>query len=131
MLDSLAGTFAAKGVEFDGMLKSGRTHMQDAVPIRLGQEFAAYGVAIAKGRKFLETAADGLRELGLGGSAVGTGINTHPDYRALGDRQPGADFRAEAHARRGHALGDAVECLHGGCERGVARDRARGDSHRQ
>jgi aspartate ammonia-lyase len=55
--------------------------MQDAVPIRLGQEFAAYGLAIDKGRKFATVAADSLRELGLGGSAVGTGINTHPDYR--------------------------------------------------
>jgi aspartate ammonia-lyase len=83
VLDSLAATFAAKGREFDGVMKSGRTHMQDAVPIRLGQEFAAYGIAIAKGRKSLALAADGLRELGLGGSAVGTGINTHPDYRAI------------------------------------------------
>jgi aspartate ammonia-lyase len=82
VLDSLAASFAAKGMEFDGVLKSGRTHMQDAVPLRLGQEFAAYGVAVAKGRRFLAAAADGLRELGLGGSAVGTGINTHPDYRA-------------------------------------------------
>lgn len=82
VLDTLAATFAAKAVEFHDVMKSGRTHMQDAVPIRLGQEFAAYGLAIEKGRKFLALAADSLRELGLGGSAVGTGINTHPDYRA-------------------------------------------------
>lgn len=82
VLDTLATTFAAKAVEFHDVMKSGRTHMQDAVPIRLGQEFAAYGLAIEKGRKFLALAADSLRELGLGGSAVGTGINTHPDYRA-------------------------------------------------
>jgi aspartate ammonia-lyase len=55
--------------------------MQDAVPIRLGQEFAAYALAIEKAKKFIVLAADSLRELGLGGSAVGTGINTHPDYR--------------------------------------------------
>ena len=78
-LDEIAATFAAKAQEFDGIMKSGRTHMQDAVPIRLGQEFAAYGLAFAKGRKFLALAADSLRELGLGGSAVGTGINTHPN----------------------------------------------------
>jgi aspartate ammonia-lyase len=83
VLDALAESFAAKAAEFDGVMKSGRTHMQDAVPIRLGQEFAAYGVAVAKGRRFLATAADSLRELGLGGSAVGTGINTHPEYRAM------------------------------------------------
>lgn len=82
VLDALAAAFAAKGREFDGIMKSGRTHMQDAVPIRLGQEFAAYGVAISKGSESLANAADSLRELGLGGSAVGTGINTHPEYRA-------------------------------------------------
>ena len=80
-LDEIATTFARKGVEFDGILKSGRTHMQDAVPVRLGQEFAAYAVAIRKAKSAIEHAADSLRELGLGGSAVGTGINTHPDYR--------------------------------------------------
>ncbi|HEX3940343.1 MAG TPA: aspartate ammonia-lyase [Acidobacteriaceae bacterium] len=82
VLDKLAASFAAKGREFHDVMKSGRTHMQDAVPMRLGQEFAAYGLAIAKGKQFLALAADSLRELGLGGSAVGTGINTHPDYRA-------------------------------------------------
>jgi len=82
VLDKLAATFEAKAKEFHDVMKSGRTHMQDAVPIRLGQEFAAYGLAIEKGKKFLTLAADSLRELGLGGSAVGTGINTHPDYRA-------------------------------------------------
>jgi aspartate ammonia-lyase len=81
VLDAIAETFAKKGVEFDGILKSGRTHMQDAVPIRLGQEFAAYGLAIRKAKRAIEHAADSLRELGLGGSAVGTGINTHPEYR--------------------------------------------------
>jgi aspartate ammonia-lyase len=80
-LDALAAAFAQKGTEFDGVMKAGRTHMQDAVPIRLGQEFAAYGVAIRKAGETLRQAADGLRELGLGGSAVGTGLNTHPEYR--------------------------------------------------
>ncbi len=81
VLDTLAATFRQKAQEFDGIMKSGRTHMQDAVPIRLGQEFAAYGLAIEKAKKFIQLASDSLRELGLGGSAVGTGINTHPDYR--------------------------------------------------
>ncbi len=80
-LDALAAAFAQKGTEFDGVMKAGRTHMQDAVPIRLGQEFAAYGVAIRKASEALRQAADSLRELGLGGTAVGTGLNTHPDYR--------------------------------------------------
>jgi aspartate ammonia-lyase len=83
VLDTLASTFRQKAAEFDGIMKSGRTHMQDAVPIRLGQEFAAYGVAIEKSKRSLLLASDALRELGLGGTAVGTGINTHPDYRNL------------------------------------------------
>jgi aspartate ammonia-lyase len=81
VLDHLAATFAEKAKAFHGIMKSGRTHMQDAVPMRLGQEFAAYGLAYEKGRQFLVLASGSLRELGLGGSAVGTGINTHPDYR--------------------------------------------------
>ena len=56
--------------------------MQDAVPIRLGQEFAAYGLAIEKGAKFLRQLPTSPARTGTGGSAVGTGINTHPDYRA-------------------------------------------------
>lgn len=81
VIDAMAATFEAKGKEFHGIMKSGRTHMQDAVPIRLGQEFAAYGVSMRKAVASIRHAADSLRELGLGGSAVGTGINTHPDYR--------------------------------------------------
>ena len=81
VLDSLAAAFEAKGKEFYGIMKSGRTHMQDAVPIRLGQEFAAYGMTIRKAIGSIRRASESLRELGLGGSAVGTGINTHPDYR--------------------------------------------------
>jgi aspartate ammonia-lyase len=80
-LESLAAACEAKGKEFHNIMKSGRTHMQDAVPIRLGQEFAAYGVAVRKAISSIRAASESLRELGLGGSAVGTGLNTHPDYR--------------------------------------------------
>ncbi|GAC1427351.1 MAG: aspartate ammonia-lyase [Acidobacteriaceae bacterium] len=83
VLEALAASFAAKGREFDGVVKAGRTHMQDAVPVRLGQEFCAYAVAFAKAKESIARAAESLRELGLGGSAVGTGLNTHPEYRAL------------------------------------------------
>jgi aspartate ammonia-lyase len=83
VLDGLAASLAAKAAELDGILKAGRTHLQDATPIRLGQEFAAYGIAIRKARESIQRASTTLRELGLGGSAVGTGINTHPQYRAL------------------------------------------------
>lgn len=80
-VDRLADALAAKGVEFDGVLKSGRTHLQDAVPIRLGQEFTAYAVSVRRCKRWLESAAEELEELGIGGSAAGTGLNTHPDYR--------------------------------------------------
>jgi aspartate ammonia-lyase len=80
-LDSLASACEKKAKEFHDVMKSGRTHMQDAVPIRLGQEFAAYAVTIRKAGDGIRRASETLRELGLGGSAVGTGINTHPDYR--------------------------------------------------
>ena len=80
-LDSLISALEKKGMEFHDILKSGRTHMQDAVPMRLGQEFTAYAGAIRRCKDAIHASADLLRELGLGGSAVGTGINTHPDYR--------------------------------------------------
>ncbi len=81
VLDGLAGAFEAKAEEFREVLKAGRTHMQDAVPITLGQEFAAYAVAVRKGAEAVARGAEGVRELGLGGSAVGTGLNTHPAYK--------------------------------------------------
>jgi len=81
VLDGMAAALEKKGKEFHDILKSGRTHMQDAVPMRLGQEFTAYAGAIRRANAGIRAAEDLLRELGLGGSAVGTGINTHPDYR--------------------------------------------------
>ena len=81
VLSDLAAALQAKAKEFHGILKSGRTHMQDAVPMRLGQEFGAYAVAIKRCHEQIQEQSKYLRELGLGGSAVGTGINTHPDYR--------------------------------------------------
>ena len=80
-LDSLVAALDEKGKEFHHILKSGRTHMQDAVPMRLGQEFAAYAGAIKRAKKAIHEQSELLCEIGLGGSAVGTGINTHPDYR--------------------------------------------------
>ncbi len=83
---SLTEALEAKGKEFHEILKSGRTHMQDAVPMRLGQEFTAYAGVIRRASDAIRTASDSLRELGLGGSAVGTGINTHPEYRSIAVR---------------------------------------------
>ena len=82
VLDDLAKAFEEKGRGFHEILKSGRTHLQDAVPMRLGQEFAAYAVAVRRAEQQIREQSELLRELGLGGSAVGTGINTHPEYRA-------------------------------------------------
>src|SRR3954465_9068030 len=86
VLDSLVDALEKKGKEFHAILKSGRTHMQDAVPMRLGQEFTAYAGAISRAEDAIRGSAELLRELGLGGSAVGTGINTHPDYREMSIR---------------------------------------------
>lgn len=80
-LEALEKSFAAKAREFDKVLKSARTHLQDAVPIRLGQEFAAYAECLRKSRLSLLEAEKSLLELGLGGSAAGTGLNTAPGYR--------------------------------------------------
>ncbi len=80
-LTRLAAALHAKGDEFDDVIKAGRTHLMDAVPVRLGQEFHAYGVTVDQARAALGQAADSLREIGLGGTAAGTGLNTHPEYR--------------------------------------------------
>jgi aspartate ammonia-lyase len=82
-VDVVADAFAEKGKEFDHILKSARTHLQDAVPIRLGQEFAAYALALRKAKRWLVEAGHELEDLGIGGSAAGTGLNTHPKYRFI------------------------------------------------
>src|SRR5207249_4007521 len=82
-LDVLASSLLAKGTEFDDVIKSGRTHLQDATPIRLGQEFTAYGHTVERHRQKLAQAADWLRELNIGGTAVGTGINAERAYPSL------------------------------------------------
>ncbi len=80
VLEGLENALASKGGEFDHILKSGRTHLQDAVPIRLGQEFKAYAAAIGRNREGLEVCIPALLELGIGGTAVGTGLNAEPAY---------------------------------------------------
>ncbi len=79
-LEGLERALTAKAREFDHILKSGRTHLQDAVPIRMGQEFGAYAAAIRKNREGLESCIPDLLELGIGGTAVGTGLNAEPVY---------------------------------------------------
>ncbi len=79
-IDGLSGALKSKAVEFDDIVKSGRTHLQDAVPVRLGQEFGAYGRAVERDKERIQRAAEGLRRMGIGGTATGTGLNAHPDY---------------------------------------------------
>jgi len=81
-LDRLATALAAKATEFDHIVKSGRTHLMDATPIRLGQEFSGYAAQVRKGAERLRAALPGLEELALGGTAVGTGINAPPGFAA-------------------------------------------------
>jgi len=78
--EELIAALTAKGVAFDDVLKSGRTHLQDAMPIRLGQEFAAWAHALQRDLARVQQAASWLRDLGIGGSAVGTGVNVEPSY---------------------------------------------------
>ncbi len=107
LLDALAGLTGAltgKGAEFRHIVKSGRTHLQDAVPITLGQEFAAYAETVRQASAAVAHASRGLEELGIGGSAAGTGLNTHPHFRFRVieeiSRHSGIEFRpaADLHA---------------------------------
>jgi fumarate hydratase, class II len=104
----------AKAREFDGVYKAGRTHLQDATPIRLGQEFGGYASQVAHGIRRVEMSRESLRELAIGGTAVGTGINTHPEFgRRMAETLSaitGVDFReAENHFEAQSARDAAVE----------------------
>lgn len=79
-LDGLATALEAKAKEFDDVVKSGRTHWMDAVPVTLGQEFAGYAAQVRQGQKRVEATLGRVGEIPLGGTAVGTGLNTHPEF---------------------------------------------------
>jgi Aspartate ammonia-lyase len=80
VVDGLAASLEKKAVEFDDVVKSGRTHLQDAVPVRLGQEFGAYALAVRNDSERIRVSADRVRRLGIGGTATGSGLNAHPEY---------------------------------------------------
>ncbi|MCT7994548.1 aspartate ammonia-lyase [Laspinema olomoucense] len=80
-LNEAIAALEAKAVEFQDIVKSGRTHLQDAVPVRLGESFRAWAYILTEHRTRIETAGKELTVLGIGGSAAGTGLNTHPKYR--------------------------------------------------
>jgi fumarate hydratase class II len=81
-LEGLAAALEAKARELDDVVKSGRTHLMDAVPVTLGQEFAGYAAQVRQGIARVEDALPRLGQIPLGGTAVGTGLNTHPDFAA-------------------------------------------------
>ena len=78
--DSLAGSLRERATRFDDLVKAGRTHLQDAMPIRLGQEFGAWAGSIERGVRRVRQSAEYLLDLGIGGTAVGTGVNAEPEY---------------------------------------------------
>src|ERR1041385_7839976 len=82
-LDGLAESLETKASEFDDVIKSGRTHWMDAVPMTLGQEFGGYAGQVREGRARVEATLERLSKIPLGGTAVGTGLNTHPRFAAL------------------------------------------------
>ena len=80
VIDTMQDAFKEKSIEFDGYIKMGRTHLQDAIPIRLGQEFGAYERVIRRDRKRIERSLDDLKEINIGATAVGTGLNASVEY---------------------------------------------------
>ena len=79
-VETLQKTLAQKAEAFDSIIKIGRTHLMDAVPLTLGQEFSGYAQQLENGLARVRMSLDGIYELALGGTAVGTGLNTHPDF---------------------------------------------------
>ncbi|MGH3111669.1 MAG: class II fumarate hydratase [Gaiellaceae bacterium] len=111
-LGQLADALARKAAEFDDVVKSGRTHMMDAVPVTLGQEFAGYAAQVRQGIARLEDAMPRLGEIPLGGTATGTGLNTHPEFaprvRALLTEQTGLTISPPADPFEAQAARDAL-----------------------
>ena len=97
-LERLEASFARKAQEFVDIVKAGRTHLMDAVPVTLGQEFAGYAAQIRLGRRRIENALPQVAQIPLGGTATGTGLNTHPEFaervRKLLHDETGLDIRA-------------------------------------
>ena len=127
-LENLEKEFLKKGKEFDHIVKSGRTHLMDAVPVRLGQEFTAYGVNIRKHWNAIEQAAESSKELGIGGTATGTGLNAHPKFRKMMadqlTKQTGINFKmAEDYFEAMQSLRPMVELS--GAIRNFAQDLSR------
>ena len=111
-LDGLASALEAKAREFEDVVKSGRTHWMDAVPVTLGQEFAGYAAQVRQGIARVDDALPRLGQIPLGGTAVGTGLNTHPEFasrvRARLHEETGLEISAPADAFEAQAARDAL-----------------------
>jgi fumarate hydratase class II len=111
-LDDLAASFEAKAREFDDVVKSGRTHWMDAVPVTLGQEFGGYAAQVRQGQKRIEATLGRVGEIPLGGTAVGTGLNTHPEFatrvRRLLAEETGLEINPPADPFEAQAARDAL-----------------------
>jgi fumarate hydratase class II len=101
-LHKLRDALGDKAVEFDDVVKTGRTHLQDATPIRLGQEFFGYAGQIDRGIHRVEKACEDLAEVALGGTAVGTGVNTHPEFASRVCEKLSARFGVEVRETENH-----------------------------
>ena len=116
-LEKLRDALADKEEEFHDVVKTGRTHLQDATPIRLGQEFSGYRTQVEKGLVRVENSEEHLSELALGGTAVGTGLNTHPDFPELAaeyiSEASGVEFREADNHFEAEAAHDAMNEAHG------------------
>ncbi len=116
-LGTLRDSLTAKAKELDGYVKSGRTHLMDATPVRLGQEFGGFASQVSHAVRRLEHALDDLVELPLGGTAVGTGINTHEEFAgrtiARLSSATGLEFREAANHFERQATRDVVVYAHG------------------
>jgi len=116
-LETLAGELEAKEAAFAGVVKTGRTHLQDATPVRLGQEFGGYRTQIQKGIRRVSAVRDHLGELALGGTATGTGLNTHPEFPGLAagfiSSETGLEFREADDHFEAQAAHDAMSEAHG------------------
>jgi fumarate hydratase class II len=111
-LNGLAESLEAKTLEFDDVVKSGRTHLMDAVPVTLGQEFAGYAAQVRQGKARVEAALGRVGQIPLGGTATGTGLNTHPEFaervRAILTEQTGLQISAPADPFEAQAARDAL-----------------------
>jgi fumarate hydratase, class II len=111
-LELLEGALALKAVEFDDVVKSGRTHLMDAVPVTLGQEFGGYAAQVRQGIARVRDAMPRLGQIPLGGTATGTGLNTHPEFadrvRALLSEETGLTISAPADHFEAQAARDGL-----------------------